>query len=131
MLRYLLITDIFHTFFDAIFLNNILDYGEPKLMSILTNLSSSGDALTIKIIGKFQFPLASEFRRAYTDIDQVQEYTLDLKDSDYLDSSALGMIIALWEFVERNKNRIKIINANDEVIQILESANFDQLVTLP
>ncbi|MCP3851168.1 MAG: STAS domain-containing protein [Gammaproteobacteria bacterium] len=100
-------------------------------MSILTNLSDSGDVLTIKIIGKFQFPLAFEFRRAYTDIDQVQNYILDLKDSDYLDSSALGMIIALWEFVERNKSRIKIVNANEDIIQILESANFDQLVTLP
>lgn len=100
-------------------------------MSILTNISADGNSLTIKIIGKFQFPLASEFRRAYTEIDQVKEYVLDLKDSEYLDSSALGMIIALWEFVERNKSRIKIINANEEVTQILQSANFDQLVTLP
>lgn len=100
-------------------------------MSILTDLSDDGNSLTIKIIGKFQFPLASEFRRAYTDIEQVRDYILDLKDSEYLDSSALGMIIALWEFVERNKSRIKIINANEEVTQILESANFDQLVTLP
>ncbi len=100
-------------------------------MSILTSTSDDGNVLTIKIIGKFQFPLASEFRRSYTDIAQVQEYVLDLKDSEYLDSSALGMIIALWEFVERNRERIKIINANDEVTHILESANFDQLVTLP
>ena len=99
-------------------------------MSILTSLSDDGNALTIKIFGKFQFPLASEFRHAYTDIEQVETYILDLKDSDYLDSSALGMIIALWEFVDRDKNRIKIINVNDEVTQILESANFDQLVTL-
>lgn len=100
-------------------------------MSILTSISDDGNVLTIKIIGKFQFPLASEFRRAYTDTDQVQNYVLDLQDSEYLDSSALGMIIALWEFVERNKERIKIINANTEVTQILQSANFDQLVTLP
>jgi anti-anti-sigma factor len=100
-------------------------------MSILTDLSNDGNELTIKIIGKFQFPLASDFRQAYTDISPVETYTLDLKDSEYLDSSALGMIIALWEFVERNKNRINIINANSEVTQILQSANFDQLVTLP
>ncbi len=100
-------------------------------MSVLTSMSDDGDILTIKVIGKFQFPLASEFRRAYTDIDQVQNYILDLQDSEYLDSSALGMIIALWEFVERDKTRIKIINANSEVTQILQSANFDQLVTLP
>ncbi len=100
-------------------------------MSILTNMSDDGNVLTIKIIGKFQFPLASEFRRTYTDIDEVQNYILDLRDSDYLDSSALGMIIALWEFVDRDKERIKIINANNEVTQILQSANFDQLVILP
>ncbi len=38
-------------------------------MSVLTSMSDDGDILTIKVIGKFQFPLASEFRRAYTDID--------------------------------------------------------------
>ena len=99
-------------------------------MPILTDLSDSGSALTIKIIGKFQFPMASEFRRAYTSVDQVAVYFLDLQDSEYLDSSALGMIIALWEFVERDKDRIKVLNANKEVIKILKSANFDQLVSL-
>lgn len=99
-------------------------------MPILTDLSDSGSALTIKIIGKFQFPMASEFRRAYTSVDQVTEYSLDLKESEYLDSSALGMIIALWEFVERDKNRIKVLNANDDVKKILKSANFDQLVNM-
>ncbi|NOQ77973.1 MAG: STAS domain-containing protein [Gammaproteobacteria bacterium] len=99
-------------------------------MPILTDLSDSGSALTIKIIGKFQFPMASEFRRAYTNIDEVEKYSLDLQESDYLDSSALGMIIALWEFVERDKNRITVVNANEEVRTILKSANFDQLVNM-
>lgn len=99
-------------------------------MPILTDLSDSGSALTIKIIGKFQFPMASEFRRAYTNIDEIEKYSLDLQESDYLDSSALGMIIALWEFVERDKNRITVVNANEEVRTILKSANFDQLVNM-
>ncbi|MCU7800973.1 MAG: STAS domain-containing protein [gamma proteobacterium symbiont of Lucinoma myriamae] len=99
-------------------------------MPILTHLSDSGSALTIKIIGKFQFPMASEYRRAYTNIDEVEKYSLDLQESDYLDSSALGMIIALWEFVERDKNRITVVNANEEVRTILKSANFDQLVNM-
>ncbi|MCU7940225.1 MAG: STAS domain-containing protein [gamma proteobacterium symbiont of Bathyaustriella thionipta] len=99
-------------------------------MPILSDLSENGRALTIKIIGKFQFPMASEFRRAYTNVDQVEEYSLDLQESEYLDSSALGMIIALWEYVERDKNRIKVINASEEVKNILKSANFDQLVSM-
>lgn len=99
-------------------------------MSILTDLSDSGSVLTIKIIGKFQFPMASEFRRAYTNVDQVTEYVLDLQESEYLDSSALGMIIALWEYVGRDKNQIKVINANEEVKKILKSANFDQLISI-
>lgn len=99
-------------------------------MSILTDLSDSGSVLTIKIIGKFQFPMASEFRRAYTNVDQVTEYVLDLQESEYLDSSALGMIIALWEYVGRDKNQIKVINANKEVKKILKSANFDQLISI-
>ena len=98
-------------------------------MSILTKLSDDGSSLTIQIIGKFQFPLASEFRRVYTEIDQVNTYIIDLQDSDYLDSSALGMLIALWEYVGREKSRVKIINASDEIIQILDNANFNQLLT--
>ncbi|MCN4144785.1 MAG: STAS domain-containing protein [Thiohalomonas sp.] len=99
-------------------------------MPILTDLSDSRSALTIKIIGKFQFPIASEFRRAYTNIDEVEKYSLDLQESDYLDSSALGMIIALWEFVERDKNPITVVNATKELRTILKSANFDQLVNM-
>jgi len=99
-------------------------------MPILTDLSDSGSALTIKIIGKFNFPMASEFRRAYTSSDQVAEYFLDLQNTEYLDSSALGMIIALWEYVERDKTRITIINANEKVTKILKSANFDQLLNM-
>ncbi len=99
-------------------------------MPILTELSDNGNELIIKIVGKFQFPMATEFRQAYTGVQEQKLYSLDLKDSEYLDSSALGMIIALWEFVERNKDRIRIINANQDVGNILKSANFDQLVTL-
>ncbi len=99
-------------------------------MPILTDLSDSGSALTIKVIGKFQFPLASDFQSAYTNSGTINEYYLDLQESDYLDSSALGMIIALWEYVERDKNRIKVINANQDIKNILISANFDQLVCL-
>jgi len=104
--------------------------GDVISMPILTDLSDSGSALTIKVIGKFQFPLASDFQSAYTNSGTINEYYLDLQESDYLDSSALGMIIALWEYVERDKNRIKVINANQDIKNILISANFDQLVCL-
>ncbi len=99
-------------------------------MSLITaELSSDGRALTIRITGRFDFSSHKEFRHAYCDLDQVpSSVVLDLSSTEYLDSSALGMILILKEHLGEDKNRIELRNANPTVSNILEVANFDKLL---
>ena len=68
-------------------------------MSITSQLSDQGKILTIAIQGRFDFSALQNFRNAYEKVNpKPREYIIDLKDAEYLDSSALGMLLALRDY---------------------------------
>jgi len=56
--------------------------------------------LTIAIDGRFDATSLDDFRKCYEDYNSssVGSYVVDLKDTIYLDSSALGMLLVLRDF---------------------------------
>ena len=65
-------------------------------MAITANSSADGQELTIYVEGRFDFGAHQEFRDAYERIDSSpRRYVVDLKNTTYLDSSALGMLLLL------------------------------------
>ncbi len=63
-------------------------------MALSKALSADGQLLTIQISGKFDFNLVQSFRNAYNDLGEGKpEIIIDLKEADYMDSSALGMLL--------------------------------------
>lgn len=90
-----------------------------------------GGVLSIKIHGRFDFGAHNEFRDATKLLDaNVKTIEVDLAGTDYLDSSALGMLLVLRDKMSGDKSAIRIKNARDDVKKILEIANFDKLFTL-
>ncbi len=97
-------------------------------MSITSTVSDNGNKVTIAVSGKFDFQLYDDFRSAYVDTPGVGvEYVVDLSGADYLDSSALGMLLLLREHAGGEGARIRIVNASPEVRKILDVANFGKL----
>jgi len=97
-------------------------------MSISTQKSSDGNVLTIKIQGRFDFSSHQEFRDAYESADSsILEYHIDMSETTYLDSSALGMLLLLRDFAGGDNAQITIFNCNSDVHQILTISNFEQL----
>ena len=95
-------------------------------MSITT--SKAGDVLTIKIAGRFDFSSHQEFRDAYEGRDgTVGAYRIDMGETTYLDSSALGMLLLLRDFAGGDNADISILNCNNDVRKILTISNFEQL----
>jgi len=93
-------------------------------MNATHSINTETHTLTIKINGKFDFNVHSTFRDSYKDItDKSFNVTVDLKNADYMDSSALGMLLLLDEYFK--ETRVKIINSNEFVKQVLEIARFD------
>ena len=100
-------------------------------MTINASVSDDKKTATIRINGRFDFSLHNEFRKAYKDLGvKGGDYVIDLSGTEYLDSSALGMLLLLKEHAESESSRVKIVKANNEIREILNIASFDKLFAL-
>ncbi len=99
-------------------------------MPISAIYSPNGQEAIIKITGRFDFSEHQAFKAACDGCTAAQTYTLDLRATEYVDSSALGMLLILRDKVGGDKERIKILNANPGVRKVLNIANFEKLFTV-
>ena len=97
-------------------------------MGINMTVSAAGDQVVIAVTDKFDFQLYDEFRAAYAETAGIGvTYLVDLTDIEYLDSSALGMLLLLREHAGGEVSNIEIIQASPEVRKFLDIANFGKL----
>ena len=100
-------------------------------MSVSCNISQDGKQVVISVRGRFDFSLHQNFRDAYSKcVDQNITYILDLSHTDYMDSSALGMILLLKDHVDLYASKLVISKPSDTVNKILEIAQFHRLMTI-
>jgi len=100
-------------------------------MAIETKLDTANKTLTLVISGRFDFGIHQDFRKA-TELaaSGVNTIIVDMGRVDYLDSSALGMLLVLRDKVGESKSAVRIKGAKPDVKKILKIANFDKLFTL-
>ncbi len=100
-------------------------------MSINANVS--GNTATINMSGRFDFNVQREFKEAYDpQLNNVAVGVIEvnLAGVDYLDSSALGMLLMLRERSTAAGKSLKLCKPTPGVAQILEIANFAKLFTI-
>lgn len=91
------------------------------------SVTKSGNGLTIAIDGRFDFSSHKEFRDAYRDAGSGSSYVIDMSKTDYMDSSALGMLLLLREFAGGDAATIKIAGCSPDIKKILTISNFQKL----
>ncbi|MCR4542467.1 STAS domain-containing protein [Pseudomonas sp. 18.1.10] len=97
-------------------------------MSVESEVSLDGKKLTIAIKGRFDFGSHQTFRESYERFYKVPElYVVDLKDTTYMDSSALGMLLLLRDHAGGDNSDVQVVNSNSDVRKILAISNFDKL----
>lgn len=82
-----------------------------------------GNKLIIKIEGNLTASLHQEFRDAYKNKLGIKEYIVDLGESDYADSSGLGLLLSLYSSAKihaRTPVRFCIINCNQQLKEIMK-----------
>jgi anti-anti-sigma factor len=98
-------------------------------MSINSSVSDNGKVVTIQVSGRFDFATHQEFMRAYKEHARGEkEFVVDLKNAEYLDSSAMGMLLQLRDYGKGAD--VRILNGNDAVREILRIANFEKLFSI-
>jgi anti-anti-sigma factor len=92
--------------------------------------TKSNDHAILSLGGRFDFNAHREFKEAYSSLladATIRSIEVNLSGVDYLDSSALGMLLMMRERVESAGKQISLSNANETVVKILEIANFKKL----
>ena len=95
------------------------------------HISDSKASLTIH--GRFDFSIHRDFRSNYEtilDTGGVRELDIDLSNVDYVDSSALGMLLLLREKSMAHNIQMKLNSPQSAVRQVLEVANFGRLFNI-
>ncbi|MCW9053050.1 MAG: STAS domain-containing protein [Motiliproteus sp.] len=96
-------------------------------MSVQSNIASDGKTLNISIIGRFDYSVHKEFRNAYSDHTNSRiAFKVDLRKAEYMDSSALGMLLLLKEHADKCQGSVSLHNPQPTVRKVLEIANFDR-----
>jgi anti-anti-sigma factor len=100
-------------------------------MAIASQLSEDGSELVIRVSGRFDFSAHQAFRDAYESLpDHPRRYRVDMRDTSYLDSSALGMLLLLRDHAGGDNADVQLINCNPDVRKILAISNFEQLFSI-
>lgn len=83
--------------------------------------------------GRFDFQIHRDFKDAYSKLFEnaaVQQIEIEMSKLEYLDSSALGMLMLLNERARSANKAIILSNPSRVVNQVLEVANFNRLFTI-
>lgn len=93
----------------------------------------AGNTATISMTGRFDFSVQRAFKEAYAPQlinPSVSAVEVNLAGVEYLDSSALGMLLMLRERAAAAGKSLKLCRPSASVTQILEIANFSKLFTM-
>lgn len=100
-------------------------------MAVTVQRTADNRTVRIQIMGRFDFRAHAEFRDAYRKTGQPGDrYVVDLDRTEYLDSSALGMLLLLREAAGDDSAHVEIINCRPGIRRIFTIARFEQLFTI-
>ena len=100
-------------------------------MSITANHNGPENELLLQISDRFDFSMHQDFVDSYREHHALgASFRLDLSETTYIDSSALGMILLLKEHAQRNMGELIIDRPSRVVSRVLETAQFKYLMTI-
>ncbi|WP_027856648.1 STAS domain-containing protein [Marinobacterium jannaschii] len=100
-------------------------------MPITSSVASDGRSVNIVVSDRFDYSLHQGFRDSYRGVDQAgARFTVDLSKAQYMDSSALGMILLLKEHAEKIGGEVVLRKPNEAVRKILDIAKFGRFIDI-
>lgn len=100
-------------------------------MKVTTTITA--DQAVLAVEGRFQYDAVMDFRRELEPLatnPQLQHLEIDLSQTTYIDSSALGILLVARDMARKNKKSIRLTHCRGDVLQVLNIARFDTLFTI-
>ncbi len=95
----------------------------------LTSNKENGK-LTILVSGRVDTTTASELEKTIFDsIDGITELVLDLKEMSYISSAGLRVLLKA-EKKMKAQGEMRLINVNNDVMEILDMTGFSDILTI-
>lgn len=94
------------------------------------NVSIRNTAGRITMSDTFDFKVHRDFKAAYMpllDNAAIREIEIELSKVEFIDSSALGMLMLLNERAKATNKTVSLLGASGIVLQLLEVANFNKI----
>ncbi len=92
-------------------------------------VKSTDENVTIILGKQLDFNSVEEFRRAYSE-NNMKTCIIDFRDTEYMDSSGLGMLLNMKRYLEGKTDDIKLINCRPQVKKILLISRFELKFTI-
>lgn len=90
-----------------------------------------GERWVIYIGEKFDFSLVTDFRQAYSELPaSIKHIEVDLSNTQYMDSSALGMLLNMQKLLADKNLTYSITHCRAAVARILEISRFNKKFTI-
>jgi anti-anti-sigma factor len=102
-------------------------YEECVMAAIQVSDNEKSGIVTIAIRNRFDFCVHKEFRASYKDRETPAHYFINMREVNYIDSSALGMMLLLREHAMKHAGKVIIQNCKADIRKILTIANFERL----
>jgi len=94
----------------------------------MIELTIHDNTTTIRIAGRFDFNCVRDFQAALA--KPCRDWIVDLGDTTFVDSSALGMLLLLRERATTTNGRVTVRNLRGQPRDVLLMAKFDRIFTL-
>lgn len=94
------------------------------------SITKESGTAEVRLSGRFDFNAHRDFRNAYEPLmaeSDISAVTIDMGGVEYLDSSALGMLLMLRDKAGAANKALTLANVRGPVKQVLEIANFGKL----
>lgn len=96
-------------------------------MQVEVSRDKAKNSLKIRLSGRFDFSGHKDFRSAYRDEEPGRTFYVDMRDVNYIDSSALGMLLLLKKHADNGNGKVIIQTPQEDVRKVLDIANFDKI----
>ena len=98
-----------------------------------TSTLIQGGKAVVRLMGRFDFSAHRDLRDSCSTLLEsadVRELDLDMGGVEYMDSSALGMLLLLKERADAASKRVALHNYKGTVRQVLDIANFGKIFSI-